>query len=185
RPHAWFEQNVIATVPFYYPGAGRRVYPGFLQLAGFMSMNLGNHLVSHWSMFRHLVAGDGDSADSTKDFYDEYRSVCDMDARFYLETIDVVFQQHALPRGEMMVHGRRVDPAAITDVGLLAIEGERDDISGIGQTKAALTLATQLPEAHRKYFMAEGVGHYGIFNGRRWREMIAPVLEEWIAKHDG
>jgi len=184
RPHAWFEQNVIATVPYYYPGGGRRVYPGFLQLTGFMAMNLGNHLVSHYDMFKHLVAGDGDSADSSKAFYDEYRSVCDMSAEFYLQTIDLVFQKHALPKGEYFHRGRRVDPAAITDIGLLAIEGERDDISGIGQTKAALTLATALPEAHRHYLMAEGVGHYGIFNGRRWREKIAPVVEAWIAQHE-
>ncbi|SFR77873.1 polyhydroxyalkanoate depolymerase [Sphingomonas jatrophae] len=183
RPFAWFEHNVIATVPFYYPGGGRRVYPGFLQLSGFMAMNLGNHLVSHWSMFRHLVSGDEESAAGTKAFYDEYRAVADMDAAFYLQTIDVVFQRHLLPKGEMMHRGRRVDPAAITDVGLLAIEGERDDISGLGQTKAALTLATALPEEHRKYYMAEGVGHYGIFNGRRWREVIAPVVEDWIAAH--
>ncbi|WP_076071254.1 polyhydroxyalkanoate depolymerase [Sphingomonas montana] len=184
RPHAWFEQNVIATVPYYYPGGGRRVYPGFLQLTGFMAMNLGNHLVSHFDMFKHLVAGDGDSADASKAFYDEYRSVCDMSAEFYLQTIDLVFQQHALPKGEYYHRGRRVDPGAITDIGLLAIEGERDDISGIGQTKAALTLATALPEAHRKYLMAEGVGHYGIFNGRRWRDAIAPVVEDWIVAHD-
>ncbi|HEX8446216.1 MAG TPA: polyhydroxyalkanoate depolymerase [Sphingomonas sp.] len=184
RPHAWFEQNVIATVPYYYPGGGRRVYPGFLQLTGFMAMNLGNHLVSHYDMFKHLVAGDGDSADASKAFYDEYRSVCDMSAEFYLQTIDLVFQKHALPKGDYFHRGRRVDPAAITDIGLLAIEGERDDISGIGQTKAALTLATHLPETHRRYLLAEGVGHYGIFNGRRWRDVIAPVVEGWIAAHD-
>jgi poly(3-hydroxybutyrate) depolymerase len=184
RPHSWFEQNVIATVPFYYPGAGRPVYPGFLQLAGFMAMNLGNHLASHWGMFRHLVEGDDESADATKRFYDEYRSVCDMTAEFYLQTIDKVFQEHALPRGTLTHRGTPVDPAKITDVGLLAIEGERDDISGIGQTKAALTLATALPDEEKKYLLAKGVGHYGIFNGRRWREMIAPVVEEWIAQHD-
>ena len=111
---AWFEQNVIATVPMLYPGAGRQVYPGFLQLAGFMSMNLGNHLISHWEMFKHLVQGDGESADATKDFYDEYRSVCDMTAEFYLQTVEVVFQRHALPKGELMHRGQPVDPAAIT-----------------------------------------------------------------------
>jgi poly(3-hydroxybutyrate) depolymerase len=185
RPHSWFEQNVIATIPVSYAGAGRRVYPGFLQLAGFMTMNLGNHMVSHWEMFKHLVQGDGDSADSTMKFYEEYRSVCDMTAEFYLQTIDVVFQSHALPRGEMMHRGRRVDPAAITDIGLLAIEGERDDISGLGQTRAALTLAPALPEADKRYMMVPGVGHYGIFNGSKWREQIAPVVEEWIATHAG
>ncbi|SNS39926.1 poly(3-hydroxybutyrate) depolymerase [Sphingomonas laterariae] len=183
RPHSWFEHNVIHTVPFYYPGAGRRVYPGFLQLTGFMAMNFGNHLISHWTMFKHLVEGDGDSADATKAFYDEYRSVCDMDADFYLQTIDVVFQDHALPKGRMMHRGRKVDPAAIKDVAILAVEGERDDISGIGQTRAALKIATDLPDAYKKYYMAEGVGHYGIFNGRRWREIIAPVVTNWIAEH--
>ena len=180
RPHSWFEQNVIATVPFYYPGGGRRVYPGFLQLTGFMAMNLGNHMISHWTMFRHLVEGDEESADATKAFYDEYRSVCDMASEFYLQTIDVVFQDHALPKGEMYHRGVRVDPAAITDIALLAVEGERDDISGIGQTKAALTLAKALPAAKKKYLMAKGVGHYGIFNGRKWRDEIALVVEGWI-----
>lgn len=184
RPHAWFEQNVIATVPVTYPGAGREVYPGFLQLAGFMSMNLGNHMISHWELFKHLVQGDDESAEATKDFYEEYRSVCDMTADFYLQTIDVVFQTHKLPRGLMTHRGRPVDLGAITDVGLLAIEGERDDISGLGQTKAALTLATNLPESEKRYLMAEGVGHYGIFNGSKWRTRIAPVVEEWIASHD-
>ncbi len=185
RPHSWFEQNVIATVPMYYPGAGRKVYPGFLQLAGFMSMNLGNHMITHWEMFKHLVEGDGDSADATKDFYDEYRSTCDMTAEFYLQTIDVVFQTHALPRGEYRHRGQLIDPSAITDVAMLAIEGERDDISGLGQTKAALKLSKGLPKKLKKYHMAEEVGHYGIFHGRKWRERIAPVVEDWIAKHDG
>ena len=183
RPLAWFEQNVIHMVPMFYPGSGRKVYPGFLQLSGFMAMNLGNHLASHWGMFKHLVDGDEESADATKAFYDEYRSVCDMTEEFYLQTIDAVFQRHLLPRGELLHRGRKVDPAAITDVGLLAIEGERDDISGLGQTRAALTLATGLPEADKKYLIAEKVGHYGIFNGRRWREQIAPVVDQWIAAH--
>ncbi len=185
RPYAWFQQNVIATVPYTYPGAGRRVYPGFLQLAGFMTMNLGNHLVSHWEMFKHLVQGDGESAEATKDFYEEYRSVCDMTAEFYLQTIDTVFQRHLLPTGEMMHRGRRVDPTSITDIGLLAIEGERDDISGIGQTKAALDLARKLPDEMKQYHLAQGAGHYGIFNGSKWRTRIAPVVEEWILRHDG
>ncbi|WP_188054418.1 polyhydroxyalkanoate depolymerase [Sphingosinithalassobacter sp. CS137] len=184
RPHAWFEQNVIATVPMLYPGAGRQVYPGFLQLAGFMSMNLGNHMISHWEMFKHLVQGDGESAEATMEFYDEYRSVSDMTAEFYLQTIDVVFQHHALPKGEMTHRGRPVDPGAITDIALLAIEGERDDISGLGQTKAALTLATNLPDAMKQYHMAKSVGHYGIFNGSKWRNRIAPVVEQWITAHD-
>ncbi|HVM37634.1 MAG TPA: polyhydroxyalkanoate depolymerase [Sphingomicrobium sp.] len=185
RPHSWFQQNVIATVPMIYPGAGRKVYPGFLQLAGFMTMNLGSHLISHWEMFRHLVDGDEESADATRDFYDEYRSVCDMDAPFYLQTVDVVFQRHLLPKGELMHRGRRVDPAAIRDTALLAIEGERDDISGIGQTRAALDIASRLPAARKKYHLAKDVGHYGIFNGRKWRERIAPVVEKWISAHQG
>jgi poly(3-hydroxybutyrate) depolymerase len=181
RPHAWFQRNVIATVPIIYAGAGRKVYPGFLQLAGFMTMNLGNHLVSHWEMFKHLVDGDEEGADATRDFYDEYLSVCDMAAEYYLQTVDVVFQRHLLPKGEMMHRGRFVDPKAIKDTALLAIEGERDDISGIGQTRAALGLATKLSGAKKAYLLAKGVGHYGIFNGRKWREQIAPVVEKFIA----
>ena len=183
RPFAWFENNVIATVPMIYPGAGRKVYPGFLQLAGFMTMNLGSHLISHCEMFKHLVVGDDESAASTQKFYEEYRSVCDMTAEFYLQTVDAVFQRHALPKGELEHRGRLVDPAAIHDTALLAIEGERDDISGLGQTKAALTIATKLPKSRKQYFMAKDVGHYGIFNGRKWREQIAPVVEKFIAAH--
>ncbi|MDB5692041.1 MAG: phaZ [Alphaproteobacteria bacterium] len=185
RPYAWFQRNVIATVPYPYPGAGRAVYPGFLQLAGFMAMNLGDHLTSHWEMFRHLVDGDGEGADATKAFYAEYRAVCDMTAEFYLQTVDAVFQRHLLPKGELTHRGRRVDPAALTDVALLAIEGERDDISGIGQTRAALDIATALPAKLKKYHLARTVGHYGIFNGSKWRERIAPIVEQWIAAHDG
>jgi poly(3-hydroxybutyrate) depolymerase len=184
RPLSWFAQNVVATVPAHYRGSGRKVYPGFLQLSGFMTMNLGNHMQSHWDMFKHLVAGDDTSADATKDFYEEYRSVCDMTAEFYLQTVEVVFQRHLLPKGELMHRGVRVDPAAITDIALLAIEGENDDISGIGQTKSALEIATNLPAAQKKYYMAEDVGHYGIFNGSKWRDRIAPVVEEWIAAHN-
>lgn len=184
RAHTWFEQNVIATVPLYYQGAGRRVYPGFLQLAGFMSMNLGNHMITHWEMFKHLVEGDGDSADATKKFYEEYRSTCDMTAEFYLQTVDVVFQRHLLPRGKFQHRGKLIDPSAITDIAMLAIEGERDDISGLGQTEAALKLSSKLPKKKKKYHMAEEVGHYGIFHGRKWRERIAPVVEDWIATHD-
>ena len=184
RPMSWFQDNVIATVPMIYPGSGRKVYPGFLQLAGFMTMNLGSHLVSHWEMFKHLVVGDDDSADATRDFYDEYRAVCDMTAEFYLQTVDVVFQRHALPKGDYVHRGEKVDPAAIKDTALLAIEGERDDISGIGQTKAALDIASKLAPGKKQYLLAEGVGHYGIFHGRKWREKIAPVMEKFIAQND-
>ena len=185
RAHSWFQNNVIATVPMIYPGAGRKVYPGFLQLAGFMTMNLGSHLISHWEMFKHLVIGDDESAEPTQQFYGEYRSVCDMTAEFYLQTVDAVFQRHLLPRGKLMHRGRRVDPAAIRDTALLAIEGERDDISGLGQTRAALDIATALPKSQKQYFLAKDVGHYGIFNGRKWRERIAPVVEEFISAHSG
>jgi poly(3-hydroxybutyrate) depolymerase len=183
RPIEYFQHTVIATVPLNYPGAGRRVYPGFLQLAGFMAMNLGTHMMSHYSMFKHLVAGDGDSADATKAFYDEYRSVSDLPAEYYLQTVENVFQKHSLPRGEFFHRGKRVDLGAIRDTALLAVEGEQDDISGIGQTRAALKLATGLAESRKKYLLAKQVGHYGIFNGRRWRTEIAPVLEDWMSRH--
>ena len=184
RPFSWFEQNVIATVPMIYAGSGRKVYPGFLQLAGFMTMNLGSHLISHWEMFKHLVVGDDESAAATQKFYEEYRSVCDMTAEFYLQTVDTVFQRHLLPKGEMKHRGRLVRPDAIRDTALLAIEGERDDISGLGQTKAALDIATKLAASKKQYFMAKEVGHYGIFNGRKWREKIAPVMEKFVAAND-
>jgi len=180
RPLGWFVNNVIATVPLNYPGAGRPVYPGFLQLAGFLSMNLESHMLSHYEMFKHLTLGDHDSAASTKRFYDEYLSVCDMTAEFYLQTIEHVFQRHSLPKGEFVHRGKPIDPDAIRDTALLAIEGERDDISGIGQTHAALDLVPHLPAAKKKYYLAEDVGHYGIFNGSKWRSRIAPVVEDWI-----
>ena len=184
RPFAWFEQNVIATVPAVYPGAGRKVYPGFLQLTGFLSMNLASHMKSHFEMFKHLVAGDDDSADATKAFYDEYRSVADMTAEFYLQTIDAVFQRQLVAKGEFEHRGAVADPGAIRRTALLAIEGERDDISGLGQTRAALDLAVNLSDGQKHYYMAEGAGHYGIFNGRRWRDNIAPVVEQFIRAHD-
>ena len=184
RPHAWFQQYAIQTVPPMYPGRGRKVYPGFLQLTGFLTMNLGSHMNSHYAMFNDLVKGDDDAADATKAFYEEYRSVCDMTAEFYLQTIDTVFQRHALPKGEMHHRGVPIRPSAITDIAILAIEGERDDISGIGQTKAALSIATSLPDELKKYHLAPGAGHYGIFNGSKWRDQIAPVVEDWIAAHN-
>ncbi len=180
RPLSWFRNNVIATVPLTYPGAGRQVYPGFLQLAGFISMNIESHMQSHYQMFQHLTIGDHESAEATRKFYDEYLSVCDMTAEFYLQTIEHVFQEHSLPRGQFVHRGKAIDPDAIRDTALLAIEGEKDDISGIGQTRAALDLAAHLPAENKKYFLAPEVGHYGIFNGSRWRNKIAPVVEEWL-----
>ncbi len=183
RPIAWFRETVIATVPLSYRGAGRRVYPGFLQLAGFMSMNLGSHMLSHYEMFKHLTKGDDDSAQATKDFYDEYRSVCDMTAEFYLQTVEEVFQTHSIPNGTFVHRGKIVDLHEIKRTAILAIEGERDDISGLGQTKAALNLADKLSDKKKRYYMAEGAGHYGIFNGSKWRNKVAPVVEEFIAEH--
>tara|TARA_B100000678_G_scaffold85897_1_gene71478 strand:- start:2831 stop:3757 length:927 start_codon:yes stop_codon:yes gene_type:complete len=183
RPIEWFRHNVIATVPVQYRGSGRKVYPGFMQLAGFMSMNLGNHMMSHYEMFKHLNKGDDASAQATKDFYDEYRSVCDMTAEFYLQTVEEVFQNHSIPNGTFMHRGKRVDLGDITKTALLAIEGERDDISGLGQTRAALELTPNLDASKKRYYMAEGAGHYGIFNGSKWRDRIAPVVEEFVAAH--
>ena len=183
RPIEWFRQTVIATVPMNHRGAGRKVYPGFLQLASFMSMNLGSHMMSHYEMFKHLTNGDGESAQATKDFYDEYRSVCDMTAEFYLQTVEEVFQKHSIPNGEFRHKGEIVDLGAIENTALLAVEGERDDISGLGQTKAALDLAANLAASKKKYYMAEGAGHYGIFNGSKWRNKVAPEVEAFIAKH--
>ena len=183
RPIEWFRQSVIARVPMNYRGAGRLVYPGFMQLSAFMSMNLQSHMMSHYEMFKHLTLGDEESADATKAFYDEYRAVCDMTAEFYLQTVEEVFQKHSIPNGEFRHKGEIVDLSQITDTALLAIEGERDDISGLGQTKAALKLATGLDDDKKRYYMAEGAGHYGIFNGSRWRTKVAPVVEEFIAAH--
>lgn len=183
RPLSWFRQTVIATVPYSYAGSGRKVYPGFLQLASFMSMNLGAHMTSHFEMFKHLNAGDDISAQATKDFYEEYRSVCDMTAEFYLQTVEEVFQKHSIPNGTFEHRGKIVDLGTIDHTAILCVEGERDDISGIGQTKAALDLASKLAKGKKQYYLAEGAGHYGIFNGSRWRDKIAPVVEEFLAKH--
>jgi poly(3-hydroxybutyrate) depolymerase len=183
RPLSWFRDHVIATVPLCYPGGGRRVYPGFLQLSGFIAMNLGQHILSHYQYFNHLIEGDNDSAAAHQAFYDEYLSCCDMTAEFYLQTVQHVFKEHSLPNGNFVHRGRPVDLGAIADTALLAIEGERDDISGIGQTRAALHLAANLPESKKQYYLAEECGHYGIFNGGKWRRLIAPVVEDWIRAH--
>ena len=180
RPLEWFAQHVITRVPMNYPGFLRRVYPGFLQLSGFMQLNLDRHIGEHLKLYQHLVAGDGESAAAHREFYDEYLSVADLPAEFYLQTIDKVFQRQLLPRGQFDYRGRIVNPAAIRKTRLLCIEGERDDISGIGQTKAAIRISTGLPDSKKQYYLQRGVGHYGIFNGRKYREFIVPVILEHI-----
>ena len=183
HPMEWFENNVITRVPLNYPGFMRRVYPGFLQLAGFMSMNFERHKDSHVKLFQDLVQGDGEAAQAHRDFYNEYLAVADLPAEFYLQTIEEVFHKHSLPDGKFFHYDQRVRPDAITKTAILAIEGELDDISGLGQTKASLEIATNLAESKKKYHMAPGVGHYGIFNGRKWREQVRPVITSWIKKH--
>jgi len=185
RPLSWFRNTVIATVPLAYAGAGRKVYPGFLQLSGFIAMNLGSHLMSHYQYFQQMIEGDDDGAAAHKAFYDEYLSVCDLTAEFYLQTVEHVFKEHSLPNGTFEHRGKVIDLKGIKDTALLAIEGERDDISGIGQTRAALKLATALPEAKKQYHLAKEAGHYGIFNGSKWRNRIAPVVEQWLRANPG
>ncbi|GJE80486.1 polyhydroxyalkanoate depolymerase [Methylorubrum thiocyanatum] len=179
---AWFERHCIHTVPSGYPGAGRAVYPGFLQLAGFMGMNLDRHADAHHAMFDHLVRGDGDSAARHRAFYDEYLAVMDLTAEFYLETIERVFINHDLPRGTLRHRGERVDLGAIRRCHLMAVEGEKDDITGLGQTRAALNLAVNLPEAAKSYHMQPGAGHYGIFNGSRFRADIVPLVRDFMER---
>jgi poly(3-hydroxybutyrate) depolymerase len=177
----WFRRNCLHTVPFPYPGFGREVYPGFLQLSGFMAMNLNRHVSAHFDMFKHLVSGDGDSAEKHREFYDEYLAVMDLAAEYYMQTVETVFVRHALPKAEMMHRGQLVDLKAIRNSGLLTVEGEKDDISGVGQTHAANELCVNIPEARNQYYLAEGVGHYGVFNGSRFRKEIAPRIRKFIA----
>jgi len=184
RPFAWFESNMIYAVPPPHPGVGRRVYPGFVQLAAFMSMNLERHQAAHLQYLQQLMAGDGDSAEKHLQFYDEYLSVLDLTEEFYLQTVDEVFQRHLLPRGELVHRGRRVRPERITDIGLLTVEGENDDISGIGQTRAAHELCGGLPPALKADYVQPGVGHYGVFNGRRFEEEIYPRIRAFIRRTD-
>ena len=179
----WFEHNVIHRVPVNFPGAGRRVYPGFLQHTGFIAMNPDRHLKSHYDYFLDLVRGDGDNADSHRQFYDEYNAVLDMPAEYYLDTIRTVFQEFALVNGTWEVNGELVRPQDITRSALLTVEGELDDISGAGQTRAAHGLCTGIPKARQFHYDAVGAGHYGIFSGRRWRENVYPVVREFIANH--
>ena len=178
---SWFEANVLHDVPAQYPGRGRRVYPGFLQHAGFIAMNPVRHMSSHWEFFEHLAAGNVARADEHRDFYDEYNAVLDMPAEYYLDCIRIVFQQHLLPRGQWHVGDERVAPEAITDTALLTIEGERDDISGLGQTEAALELCSGAPADRKRHLTIAGAGHYGIFSGHRWRDIVYPQVRDVIA----
>jgi len=183
KSHEWFEHNVIYRVPVNYPGAGRRVYPGFLQHTGFVAMNPDRHLSSHYDYFLDLVRGDDESAEAHRKFYDEYNAVLDMPAEYYLDTIKVVFQDFALVNGTWEVNGQRVRPQDITTTALLTIEGELDDISGAGQTRAAHELCTGIPKERQFHYDVEGAGHYGIFSGRRWRENVYPQVHAFISGH--
>lgn len=184
RPFAWFEQNMIFTVPAPHPGIMRRVYPGFVQLYSFMSMNSSRHINAHQDYFENLVQGDGDSAEKHRAFYDEYLSVLDMTEEFYLQTISEVFQKHSLADGTFSHNENLVKPALIKDIALLTVEGEKDDISGIGQTQAAHDLCSGLPAKLKEDYIQPGVGHYGVFNGSRWRTEIQPRVRDFIRKHD-
>lgn len=183
KPLNWFRHNVIAQVPWPYPGMMRLVYPGFLQLSGFMGMNLDRHVTAHRELFHNLIRGDGDSADKHREFYDEFLAVMDLTAEYYLQTIDSVFLEHRLPQGLLVHRNTRVDPGKIRKVALMTVEGEKDDISGIGQTFAAQTLCSSLPDAMREHHLQPGVGHYGVFNGSRFRAEIAPRIRDFIAAH--
>jgi poly(3-hydroxybutyrate) depolymerase len=184
KSHDWFENNVIYRVPPNYPGAGRRVYPGFLQHTGFVAMNPDRHMTSHYDYFLDLIRGDDDNAESHRQFYDEYNAVLDMPAEYYLDTIKTVFQDFALVNNAWMVNGELVRPQDITATALLTVEGELDDISGAGQTEAAHGLCTGIPKPRSLHYLAEGAGHYGIFSGRRWREKVYPQVRDFIARFD-
>ena len=180
----WFRNHVITKVPFPHPGFMRDVYPGFLQLHGFMSMNLDRHIEAHHNLFLHLVKGDGDSAQKHREFYDEYLAVMDLAAEFYLQTVDTVFIRHALPKGEMTHRNRRIDPGAIRHVALMTVEGENDDISAVGQTEAAHRLCVNIPAESKVRYMQPSVGHYGVFNGSRFRAEIAPRISDFVLSHN-
>jgi poly(3-hydroxybutyrate) depolymerase len=180
----WFRKHCITKVPVAYPGFWREVYPGFLQLSGFMAMNMDRHVTAHWDMYKHLVKGDGDSAEKHRDFYDEYMAVMDLTAEFYLQTVDTVFVKHALPKGTMMHRDKPVDLKAITRTALMTVEGENDDISGVGQTQAAQVLCVNIPESKRVHYMQKDVGHYGVFNGSRFRSEIAPRISDFMMTLD-
>jgi len=180
KPLSWFERRVVDTVPGRYAGAGRRVYPGVVQLTAFMSMNPKRHLTAHARMYRHLVTGNTAAAATTRAFYDEYGAVMDVPAEFYLETVDRIFQQHELPLGRFTWRGRRVDPGAIRHTALLTVEGANDDICSPGQTEAAHQLCTGIPEERKRHHLQNGVGHYGVFSGSRWEVEVYPVVREFI-----
>jgi len=181
----WFRRHVITKVPFPHPGFMRDVYPGFLQLHGFMSMNLDRHIEAHHNLFLHLVKGDGDSAQKHREFYDEYLAVMDLAAEFYLQTVDTVFIRHALPKGEMRHRRRHIDPAKIRRLALMTVEGEHDDISAVGQTRAAHDLCVNIPAENKVHWEQPGVGHYGVFNGSRFRAEIAPRIGDFVLSHNG
>lgn len=180
----WFRRNCITVVPFPSLGAFRQVYPGFMQLSGFMAMNIDRHVTAHYDMFKHLVSGDGDSAEKHRDFYDEYLAVMDLTAEFYLQTVDTVFVKHSLPKGEMMHRDKPVDLTAIRRVALMTVEGEMDDISGVGQTKAAHDLCVNIPDDKRVHYLQPKVGHYGVFNGSRFRAEIQPRISDFMVSLD-
>jgi poly(3-hydroxybutyrate) depolymerase len=180
KPLSWFEQNVIATVPWRYPGAGRRVYPGFLQVSAFVSMNVGRHVSAHVKLYNELMRGDYEEAARIEDFYDEYFAVLDMPAEFYLETIDAVFQRELLARGLLTWRGQPVEPAAIRRSALLTIEGEKDDVCGVGQTMAAHGLCPGIKPSKQRHHLQPGVGHYGVFSGSRWENQIYPIVRNFI-----
>lgn len=184
KPMSWFEKNLIARVPFRYDGAFRRVYPGFVQLTAFMSMNLDRHTKAHRELYANLARGEIEKAKITKDFYDEYFAVLDLTAEFYLETVRIVFQEHKLPLGELEYEGRPVDPAAIRKTMLLTVEGERDDICAVGQTLAAHDLCTGLRPYRKRHHMQPGVGHYGVFSGKKWEAQIYPLVKNLILAAD-
>ncbi len=183
KPIEWFEDNVTMQVPWPLPGFSRQVYPGFLQLSGFMTMNLDRHMIAQKDFYQNLVKNDGDSAERHRDFYDEYLAVMDMTAEFYLQTVDTVFIKHSLPKGEMMYRGRKIDTTAIRSVALLTVEGENDDISGAGQTEAAQTICPNIPDDMRHHYVQPDVGHYGVFNGSRFRAEIAPRILDFTKAH--
>jgi polyhydroxyalkanoate depolymerase len=180
KPITWFEQNLIASVPFRYEGAFRKVYPGFVQLSAFMSMNIERHVKAHKELYEHLATGEIEKAKVTKDFYDEYFAVLDLAAEFYLETVRIVFQEHKLPLGELTWRGEKVEPSAIRKTMLLTVEGERDDICAVGQTVAAHDLCAGLRPYRKRHHLQAGVGHYGVFSGRKWEGQVYPIVKNAI-----